>query len=48
MRGFPNIIKLHGDYLFDKLKNTTSELQNLEDEIADIWKSSIEENGLLL
>lgn len=46
--GFPNIIKLHGDYLFDKLKNTTSELQNLEDEIADIWKSSIKENGLIV
>ena len=37
-----------GDYLFDKLKNTTSELQNLEDEIADIWKSSIKENGLIV
>lgn len=46
--GFPNIIKLHGDYLFDKLKNTTSELQNLEDKIADIWKSSIKENGLIV
>ena len=34
--GFPNIIKLHGDYLFDKLKNTESELQKLEDKIADI------------
>ena len=46
--GFPNIIKLHGDYLFDKLKNTTSELQNLEGKIADIWKSLIKENGLIV
>lgn len=46
--GFPNIIKLHGDYLFDKLKNTESELQKLEDEIADIWKTSIKENGLVV
>lgn len=33
--GFPNIIKLHGDHLFDKLKNTALELQKLEDEIYD-------------
>lgn len=46
--GFPNIIKLHGDYLFDKLKNTESELQKLEDKIADIWKTSIEQNGLIV
>ncbi len=46
--GFPNIIKLHEDYLFDKLKNTELELQKLEDEIADIWKTSIKENGLIV
>lgn len=46
--GFPNIIKLHGDYLFDKLKNTESELQKLEDKIADIWKTSIKQNGLIV
>ena len=46
--GFPNIIKLHGDYLFDKLKNTESELQKLEDKIADIWKTSIRQNGLIV
>lgn len=46
--GFPNIIKLHGDYLFDKLKNTELELQKLEDEIADIWRTSIKENGLIV
>ncbi len=34
--GFPNIIKLHGDYLFDELKNTEIELQELEDKIAEI------------
>lgn len=46
--GFPNIIKLHGDYLFDKLKNTESELQKLEAKIADIWKTSIKQNGLIV
>ena len=39
--GFPNIIKLHGDYLFDKLKNTTSELQNLEDEFVKLVLQNI-------
>jgi hypothetical protein len=46
--GFPNIIKLHGDYLVDKLKNTEAELQKLEEKIADIWKSGIQENGLIV
>lgn len=46
--GFPNIIKLHGDYLFDKLKNTGDELQKLEQEIADIWKKGIEDGGLIV
>lgn len=46
--GFPNIIKLHGDYLFDELKNTEIELQELEDKIAEIWKAAIRENGLII
>ena len=46
--GFPNIIKLHGDYLFDKIKNTDTELQALEDNIAEIWKTAIRENGLII
>lgn len=46
--GFPNIIKLHGDYLFDKLKNTELELQELEYKIAEIWKAAIRENGLII
>ncbi len=46
--GFPNIIKLHGDYLYDELKNTESELQELEKKIAEIWKTAIRENGLIV
>jgi hypothetical protein len=46
--GFPNIVKLHGDYLFDKLKNTTDELQSLEEKISDIWKSGISDKGLIV
>lgn len=46
--GFPNIIKLHGDYLIDKIKNTDTELQELEDKIAEIWKTAIRENGIII
>lgn len=46
--GFPNIIKLHGDYLYDELKNTETELQSLEVKIAEIWKLAIQENGLIV
>lgn len=46
--GFPNIIKLHGDYLFDKLKNTEAELQKLEEKISNLWKEGIKEGGLIV
>ena len=46
--GFPNVIKLHGDYLIDKLKNTETELQQLESKIANIWKTAIKENGIIV
>lgn len=46
--GFPNIIKLHGDFLLDKLKNTENELQQLEGRISDLWKSGIKEGGVIV
>lgn len=46
--GFPTIIKLHGDFLYDRLKNTEKELQNLEQEIACIWGKGIEDGGLIV
>lgn len=46
--GFPNIIKLHGDFLLDKLKNTEDELQKLEEKISDIWKAGIIDSGLIV
>lgn len=46
--GFPNIIKLHGDFLLDMLKNTESELQALEEKISDILKTGIKERGLIV
>lgn len=46
--GFPNIIKLHGDYLYDKLKNTEEELQKLENEISNLFKEAIRSSGLIV
>lgn len=46
--GFPNVIKLHGDYLYDTLKNTSEELQELECSIANTWKTAIYEDGLVI
>lgn len=46
--GFPNIIKLHGDFLLDKLKNTADKLQKFEEKISDIWKSGIMNDGLIV
>lgn len=46
--GFPNILKLHGDYLFDKLKNTDKELQNLEKEIVELWGRTLVDTGLIV
>lgn len=45
---FPTIVKLHGDYLYDKLKNTTAELQELENQIGAVWKSNIENKCLVV
>ena len=46
--GFPNIIKLHGDYLYDKLKNTDKELQKLETEISGIFRDAVKSGGLIV
>lgn len=46
--GFPNIVKLHGDYLLDKLKNTTVELQELEQSITGILKDGIKAGSLIV
>jgi hypothetical protein len=44
----PQIIKLHGDYKYDRLKNTEQELQELEDKIGNRFISSIQGGGLLV
>ncbi len=42
------IIKLHGDYLFEGLKNTYSETQNLEENMKDKLTEFLKEYGLIL
>ena len=46
--GFPTIIKLHGDYLVDHLKNTSAELQKLEDSISLQLQEGLKNRGLLV
>jgi len=42
----PLIVKLHGDYFSDKIKNTSSELQSQDKKLRDILSISLDTNGL--
>ena len=42
------IIKLHGDYLFDDLKNTESETKRLGDNMRDKFREFLKESGLII
>jgi hypothetical protein len=44
----PKIIKLHGDYLFDNIKCTASDVSNLEQNMKDKFSSFLTEFGLIL
>jgi hypothetical protein len=44
----PWVIKLHGDYLYDPLKNTTEELQKLEDRFHSYIKTFSKDNGMVV
>jgi len=44
----PKIIKLHGDFLFDNIKNTLSELETLETNMREKLKYIAAEFGLLV
>ena len=46
--GFPTILKLHGDYLVDHLKNTSEELQVLEKSINLKLQEGLHEKGLFV
>jgi tetratricopeptide (TPR) repeat protein len=44
----PKIIKLHGDFLYDSIKNTSSELQSLESNMRDKFIEFAKEYGLVV
>src|SRR5690606_28817568 len=44
----PKIIKLHGDFLFDNIKNTVSELESLEQNMKDKFRQFGNEFGLIV
>ncbi len=45
---YPMICKLHGDFRYDKLQNTSSELQKLEDKIRSFTYSQLVGKGLVV
>lgn len=44
----PNIIKLHGDFLLDNIKNTSEEVQALEIKIEELFKEGIKNKCLVV
>src|SRR5215813_4715394 len=44
----PKIIKLHGDFLFDNIKNTVSELETLEANMRQKFTQYASEFGLIV
>lgn len=44
----PKIIKLHGDFLFDDIKNTARELESLENNMRDKFKQYAPEFGMIV
>lgn len=44
----PKIVKLHGDFLYDSIKNTISETETLEDNMRDKFKQFAREYGLVV
>lgn len=44
----PKIIKLHGDFLFDNIKNTVRELESLEDNMRSKFRQYASEFGMIV
>lgn len=44
----PRVVKLHGDYRYDKLQNTTAELQALENELHKYFANIQSQSGLVV
>ncbi len=45
---YPAICKLHGDYRYDRLQNTTVELQKVEDQLCGYAHSQLSGKGLMV
>ena len=45
---YPKIIKLHGDYRYDKLQNTTEELQKLDEKLRKHFYRNNKNRGLIV
>jgi NAD-dependent SIR2 family protein deacetylase len=45
---YPKIIKLHGDYRYDKLQNITTELQNLDKKLREHFLNNNKDKGLIV
>ncbi|WP_144240364.1 tetratricopeptide repeat protein, partial [Natrinema thermotolerans] len=48
IRDDPTIVKLHGDYLYDNLKNTDSETADLEPAMEEVLQRTVSEYGLVV
>ena len=48
VEGIPQIIKMHGDYLYDRIQNTEGELQKLEDHIGRLSSIKLYDKQLLV
>ena len=44
----PKVVKLHGDFLYDSIKNTSSELQSLEANMREKFIEFAKEYGLIV
>ena len=45
---FQNVIKLHGDYRYDSIQNTEQELQNLENQLSNLFYQNLMNRGLVV
>lgn len=45
---FPSVYKLHGDFRYDNLKNTSDELQQIERILAEEFKKKLINHGLIV
>ena len=48
IESIPQIIKMHGDYLYDRIQNTAEELQKLEHHIGRLSATRLSDNQLLV